>query len=54
MAEFEKDELHLKIDEKIDRYERMLFGIAYLRLEHRQDAEDAVQETFYQIGRAHV
>ncbi len=47
MAEFEKDELHLKIDEKIDRYERMLFGIAYLRLEHRQDAEDAVQETFY-------
>lgn len=47
MAEFEKDELHLKIDEKIDRYKGMLFGIAYLRLEHRQDAEDAVQETFY-------
>ena len=40
-------QLHLKIDEKIDRYEAMLFGIAYLRLENRQDAEDAVQETFY-------
>ncbi len=47
MAGFEKDELHLKIDEKIDRYEAMLFGIAYLRLENRQDAEDVVQDTFY-------
>lgn len=46
-AKVKKDELHLKIDEKIDKYEATLFGIAYLRLENRQDAEDVVQETFY-------
>lgn len=46
-AGIKEDELHLKIEEKIAGYEAMLFGIAYLRLENRQDAEDVVQETFY-------
>ncbi len=32
---------------KINQYEGMLFGIAYLRTGSRQDAEDVVQETFY-------
>lgn len=51
MAYFETD---FGIDElqlKINRYEDMLFGIAYLRLGNRQDAEDVVQETFYRYFR---
>lgn len=47
MAELERDELQFKID----RYGDMLFGIAYLRLTNRADAEDAVQDTFYQYLR---
>lgn len=43
MAGWENADLQLKIDE----YEKMLFGIAFVRLGNREDAEDAVQETFY-------
>lgn len=32
----------------IDAYSGMLYKIAYLQLRNRQDAEDVVQETFYQ------
>lgn len=37
-------ELQLKIDE----YGNMLFKLSYLRLQNAQDAEDVVQEVFYQ------
>lgn len=33
---------------KIDAYSGMLYKIAYLQLKNSQDAEDVVQETFYQ------
>ena len=36
------------IQDKIDQYSDMLFKIAYLRLKSVQDAEDVVQEVFYQ------
>lgn len=36
---------------KIDQYGDMLFKICYLRLQNVQDAEDVVQETFYQYIR---
>ncbi len=47
MAGLERDELQFKID----RYEDMLFAIAFIRLANRADAEDAVQDTFYQYLR---
>lgn len=47
MAELERDELQFKIE----KYEDMLFGIAYLRLANRADAEDVVQGAFYQYLR---
>lgn len=37
-----------KLQEKIDSYSDMLFKIAYVRTGNRADAEDIVQETFYQ------
>lgn len=37
-----------ELQEKIDCYSDMLFRIAYLRLKNRQDAEDVVQDAFYQ------
>lgn len=37
-----------KLQEKIDSYSDMLFKIAYARMGNRTDAEDVVQETFYQ------
>lgn len=37
-------ELQLKIDE----YGDMLFKLSYIRLQNKQDAEDVVQEVFYQ------
>ena len=37
-----------KLQEKIDSYSDMLFKIAYARMGNRADAEDVVQETFYQ------
>lgn len=33
---------------KIDQYADMLFKVSFLRLQNRQDAEDVVQEVFYQ------
>lgn len=36
---------------KVDCYSDMLFKIAYLRLQNVQDAEDVVQEVFYQYFR---
>ena len=40
-----------KLQEKIDGYSDMLFKIAYVRTGNRADAEDIVQETFYQYLR---
>lgn len=37
-----------EIQQKIDRYGDMLFRLSYMRLQNLQDAEDAVQEVFYQ------
>ncbi len=37
-----------KLQGKIDIYSDMLFKIAYARMGNRADAEDVVQETFYQ------
>ena len=39
------------IQQKIDRYSDMLFRLCYMRLRNVQDAEDAVQEVFYQYLR---
>lgn len=36
------------LQKKIDAYSDMLYRIAYLQLRNNQDAEDVVQETFYQ------
>jgi len=41
-----------KIQEKLDSYSDMLFKIAYARMGNRADAEDIVQETFYQYFKA--
>ncbi len=41
-----------KLQEKIDSYSDMLFKIAYARMGNRADAEDVVQETFYQYFKA--
>lgn len=37
------------IQQKIDEYSRMLYTIAFLQLKNNHDAEDVVQETFYQL-----
>lgn len=37
-----------KLQLKIDAYGSMLFKLSYLRLQNEQDAEDVVQEVFYQ------
>ena len=37
-----------ELQQKIDRYGDMLFRLSYMRLQNVQDAEDAVQEAFYQ------
>lgn len=39
---------------KINSYADMLFKIAYLRLQNMQDAEDVVQEVFYQYLKREV
>lgn len=41
-----------KLQERIDSYSDMLFKIAYARMGNRADAEDVVQETFYQYFKA--
>ncbi len=38
-----------RLQQKIDRYSDMLYRIAFLQLRNSQDAEDVVQETFYQF-----
>lgn len=40
-----------KMQLKIDQYGDMLFRLSFLRLQNRQDAEDVVQEVFYQYIR---
>lgn len=43
---------HVKRDilqQKINAYSDMLYKLAYLQLRNNQDAEDVVQETFYQL-----
>lgn len=37
------------LQEKINAYSDMLYRIAFLQLRNNQDAEDVVQETFYQF-----
>lgn len=37
-----------RLQQKIDIYSDMLYRIAFLQLRNSQDAEDVVQETFYQ------
>lgn len=37
-----------ELQQKIERYTDMLFKLSYIRLQNRQDAEDVVQEVFYQ------
>ena len=39
------------LQQKIDRYSDMLYRIAFLQLRNSQDAEDVVQETFYQFNK---
>ncbi len=38
-----------ELQKKIDSYSDLLYKIAYLQLRNNQDAEDVVQETFYQF-----
>lgn len=42
------DEMEM-LQQKIDLYSDMLYRIAFLQLRNNQDAEDVVQETFYQF-----
>lgn len=44
MADTDERDIQLKID----RYGDMLFKLSYIRLQNVQDAEDVVQEVFYQ------
>lgn len=37
-----------ELQQKIEAYTDMLFKLSYIRLQNRQDAEDVVQEVFYQ------
>ena len=37
------------LQEKINNYSGLLYRIAFLQLKNNQDAEDVVQETFYQL-----
>ena len=46
MASAVADDRELQL--KIDEYGNMLYKISYLRLQNVQDAEDVVQEVFYQ------
>ncbi|HBA69695.1 MAG TPA: hypothetical protein DCZ40_10120, partial [Lachnospiraceae bacterium] len=38
-----------KLQQKINTYSDLLYRIAFLQLRNNQDAEDVVQETFYQF-----
>lgn len=46
MTKADVDDRELQL--KIDTYGNMLFKLSYLRLQNMQDAEDVVQEVFYQ------
>ena len=46
MTEKRKD--HQELQLKIDQYADMLFKLSFLKLQNVQDAEDVVQEVFYQ------
>ncbi len=46
MTKADMDDRELQL--KIDTYGNMLFKLSYLRLQNVQDAEDVVQEVFYQ------
>ncbi len=46
MTKADADDRELQL--KIDTYGDMLFKLSYLRLQNAQDAEDVVQEVFYQ------
>ena len=46
MAKESIDDRELQL--KIDAYSDMLFKLSFLRLRNVQDAEDVVQEVFYQ------
>ncbi len=39
----------IALQQKINNYSNMLYKIAFLQLRNNQDAEDVVQETFYQF-----
>lgn len=47
-----RDTIQEKLQAKIDHYGDMLFKVAYARMGNRADAEDVVQETFYQYLKA--
>ena len=42
------DKSNRELQLKIDEYGDMLFKLSYMRLQNVQDAEDVVQEVFYQ------
>ena len=42
------------LQRKINTYSDMLYRIAFLQLKNNQDAEDVVQETFYQFVKRKV
>ena len=44
----EQERNHQELQLKIDRYGDMLFKLSFLKLQNVQDAEDVVQEVFYQ------
>ena len=46
MTKADTDSRELQL--KIDKYGDMLFKLSYVRLQNKQDAEDVVQEVFYQ------
>ena len=45
------DRNYQELHQKIEKYTDMLFKLSYIRLQNQQDAEDVVQEVFYQYLR---
>ncbi len=45
------DRNYQELQQKIEKYTDMLFKLSYIRLQNQQDAEDVVQEVFYQYLR---
>lgn len=48
MKREEKTDVEETLQLKIDKYSGMLYKLAFLKLQNYQDAEDVVQDTFYQ------